>query len=885
MDKGMDVHLEQPILKIPIFLKESQGIERKLEPVSFGIPFKKGQAFDIAHLAIYDGKMQLPVDIEATAYWSDKSIKWAFFNSQIDLTADKKKSLTLTKATDPIKPSGSISVTERSNSIYIHTGTTKFILGKNCLVPISSAMTIINEEPNYFESAKVVLKDAENSHLVINTLNHRIKTSGNGLKVDLMLEGVFLDSNNSKTGLSDTNDAITFLSHLTFYAGKSLFKWQFTLTNPNAAVHPGGKWDLGDAGSFYFNDLSVEIPLPKASIIYYKEQPDSNWYKADSQKFSFFQCSSGGNYWDSPNHVNFKGDIPIKFKGFCILNGKNKPISGKRASPLIAITSNEFNFSAQINNFWQEFPKALSLKDDKLRLSLFPEEFGNSYELQGGEQKTHSVFFDFSDNKDALLWCANPIETSFSPSYISLTNAVPWLSSDLVNNPLTQLIHEKGLYGTDNFFAKRETIDEFGWRNFGEVYADHENLGRKCDIPLISHYNNQYDPLFGFIRMFLQSGEPRWFELMNDLANHIVDIDIYHTDQDRYEYNRGLFWHTDHYLDAETCTHRTFSKHHSAAYQDHTGGGGPGDEHCYTAGLVTHYFLTGCQQSKTAVINLARWFINLQEGQGLLLERIQQAKKKDLVIFKRVMKGEQLAKIKYPLTRGTGNYISTLMDAYSLTEERHYFELVESVIRQTIHPNEDISLRHLENKELNWSYIIVLQSLAKYLEIKSGMDEYDNNFYYARDSLLNLTEWMIKYEHPFLEKPDILEFPNMTWVAQDLRKAHILFITSQYTEKHDVYIENARYYLDYVVQKLQNNEESKYTRILVLLMQNQGPEGCFPLTSIDKNKYRQIDTLRYGKAPRFSLLDVVTDLGFDLLQRLMKISISKEMAWLKYRIG
>ena len=46
---------------------------------------------------------------------------------------------------------------------------------------------------------------------------------------------------------------------------------------------------------------------------------------------------------------------------------------------------------------------------------------------------------------------------------------------------------------------------------------------------------------------------------MNELANHVVDIDIYHTTRDKAAYCGGLFWFTDHYLDAATSTHRTYS--------------------------------------------------------------------------------------------------------------------------------------------------------------------------------------------------------------------------------------------------------------------------------------------------------------------------------------
>ena len=41
--------------------------------------------------------------------------------------------------------------------------------------------------------------------------------------------------------------------------------------------------------------------------------------------------------------------------------------------------------------------------------------------------------------------------------------------------------------------SQREVIDEYGWRNWGDMMADHETDGyvQSWDVP-ISHYNNQY---------------------------------------------------------------------------------------------------------------------------------------------------------------------------------------------------------------------------------------------------------------------------------------------------------------------------------------------------------------------------------------------------------
>ena len=51
--------------------------------------------------------------------------------------------------------------------------------------------------------------------------------------------------------------------------------------------------------------------------------------------------------------------------------------------------------------------------------------------------------------------------------------------------------------GPNSFFSRREIIDEYGWRHYGEVYADHENAYYSGVKPLVSHYNNQYDLVAG----------------------------------------------------------------------------------------------------------------------------------------------------------------------------------------------------------------------------------------------------------------------------------------------------------------------------------------------------------------------------------------------------
>ncbi len=155
---------------------------------------------------------------------------------------------------------------------------------------------------------------------------------------------------------------------------------------------------------------------------------------------------------------------------------------------------------------------------------------------------------------------------------------------------------------------KREVIDEYGWRHFGDIYGDHEAVFHKGPEPLTSHYNNQYDAVAGLAYQFLRSGDARWWRLMRELAAHVIDIDIYHTDRDKSAYNHGLFWHTFHYVDADTGTHRSYPKAAKVC------GGGPANEQNYATGLMLHYFLTGDALARETAIGLAQWVIDRDDG-------------------------------------------------------------------------------------------------------------------------------------------------------------------------------------------------------------------------------------------------------------------------------
>src|SRR5262249_1975788 len=159
------------------------------------------------------------------------------------------------------------------------------------------------------------------------------------------------------------------------------------------------------------------------------------------------------------------------------------------------------------------------------------------HELQGGERKTHTFFAAFGRDgiSDVPLdWARSPLVARLPPPQYCASGAVPYLlpAADDGHADYLALV-ASAVEGDDTFAQKRERVNEYGWRTFGDLSADHENVYYKgARRPVVSHYNNQYDAVFGFGVQFMRTGDLRWWRFMNELASHTADIDVYHTSED-----------------------------------------------------------------------------------------------------------------------------------------------------------------------------------------------------------------------------------------------------------------------------------------------------------------------------------------------------------------
>ncbi len=603
--------------------------------------------------------------------------------------------------------------------------------------------------------------------------------------------------------------ALDVICRIEVFAGLPVVRLRVTLHNPRSAEHPGGLWELGDPGSVLLEQVSLAIAPPadaraeRVSCAIDRESPMT----IVEQPFRLHQESSGRPNWESPVHRSRTGVASPRYRGYRMTSG-GLTREAPSASPIVRVDTPAGSVCVTSRLFWEVFPKAYAVSDEGvLAVDLLPADRSEDHELQAGEQFSHELAMAFDDDPLALEWVRTPSTPMVDPAWWAQAGDVSHLSmSSDPGHPYEQLVRA-AIDGHDTFQAKRDRIDEYGWQHYGDLYADHENGAAGDRPPIVSHYNNQYDGIAGLLVQFMRSRDPRWWELARDMAAHVRYIDIYATDGDKSAYNNGLFWHTYHYVDAGRASHRSYPKAPGVA------GGGPSIEHNYSTGLMLHYLMTGDRDSRDAVLRLARWTIDMDDG--------------GRTIFRYLSRGATgLASATGGVDyhgpgRGPANAIQTLLNAVRLTGDRAWLDKAEELIRRCVHPHDDLEARNLLDAERRWYYTVFLQALGRYLAFKTERGEEDATWRYARASVLHYARWMVLHEYPYLEKPEILEYPTETWAAQDMRKCDVLDLAAKYAETSDErerFIERARYFFEQSVSTLHRWPTRTWTRPVVLML-------------------------------------------------------------------
>jgi hypothetical protein len=796
-----DRALPVPVLTVGVRSVPSRS--EMCEPITVGVPFAAGAVHDARDIALRDENgTSVAVQALPTEAWPDGSVRWALLDLVAAGGSPRGRSYRIAIEPAANQPPGSrLAIVSDPSGVVVDTGAATFAFRCGSAFPFACASVGTTAVLDEAHQPALVLTDTTGRESRATVTRVTVEQQG-ALRSTVRIEGT--------AGVSRRSPLVEVIARVECFAGSGAARIAITVRNPRRARHSGGLWELGDEGAVFFRDLSLRVPLQDGMRATCAAELDAAFEPVDTD-CELYQDSSGGDAWRHETHVNRDNVVPCQFRGYRFRT-RYRERKGLRAAPALVLTQPAGAMRLAVPQFWQNFPRAIELEPRGLDVRFWPRQAAGDHELQGGEQKTHRLVLAFGDDpiaRDAVWWGRAPASASMAPGWYSAAGAVPFLTpaADDTDPRYRQLV-DQAIEGDTAFESRRDVIDEYGWRNFGDIYADHENPFAKDPAPIVSHYNNQYDAVGGFAVQFMRTADPRWSRLMTELATHVEDIDIYHTDRDKAAFNGGLFWHTYHYVAAGRSSHRSYPR------RDGVCGGGPGNEHNYAGGLRLHWLLTGDPLSREAVISLANWVVNMDDGTKTVLRWLSPSDTG-------LASASNTADYHGP-GRGAGNSILTLLDGHRLTGDARYLAKAEQLVRRCIHPSDDIAALTLLDAERRWSYIVFLQALGKYLDYKIERGENDRMYAYGRDALLHYARWMAAHEYPYLDKPDILEYPTETWAAQDIRKGEVFTFAAQHAGggERTRFVERAAYFVDASLSALIASPTRALTRPIVLLLSN-----------------------------------------------------------------
>lgn len=782
-----------PVVARAVVRPPSPAVTPRREPLTFGVPIGRGRLADESRLVAVAGR-PWPTAARVLERWPDGSIRWVLLDVDAELTG----AATAVELRDDLAPpagprltvtraGSAVTVTDEAIALTADPADARLVVGlQHHGVAIATGAAPF-----------VTLRDAAGAPLDVRFSRLEVEHES-ALRVVLRATG---------TATVDGGE-LTVVVRVTLLAGWPTAGVELALHNPRAAEHPGGFWDLGDPGSMRLQCAGVAWVLADAPSSVRVVLTNGDALRPVALPFSVVQQGSGGQNWTSRVHVNRDNVVALDGPGF-VADAGGARTTGERAEPWLACDGRDGSFVVTAPQFWQRFPKGLEAgADGRVQCWSLPPG-GDVHEIQGGERCDFawSVACGRPGDDDPAPWRRQPSTVLPEIASVAEVESLPALLPVAagVNDGYETLV-AAAIDGDDSFLAKRERIDEYGWRHYGDLYADHEN-GDTPGREFVSHYNNQYDAVLGLTLQALRHDDHRWWQQADDLARHVARIDVYWTSRDRAAYNGGLFWHTGHYTDAATSTHRCYPRHSGLS------GGGPSNEHCYSTGLLLHHFLTGDPTSRDAVVSLGEWMIAIDDGRQARLP---------LPWLSHAPTGGASATVSpdyHGPGRGPANAVLALLNAYRVTGDPRFTAKAEALVRRVVHPDDDPAAHDLLDVERRWSYTVMLQALGRCLFSGAGDAALRD---YMRAVLLRYARWMAEHEYCYLDKPEVLEFPTETWAAQDLRKSEVFDLAAWQAPAADErtrFLERARYFHARSVATLAAMPTRTRTRPLVLLLQ------------------------------------------------------------------
>lgn len=557
-------------LAININLLEEAGIARQPARIRVGVPFPQGRVFQTKHLTLRDntGKIR-PAQFAVMTLWPDQSLKWVLtqFDAELNPKANLNWTLTAGPEAAPAPQPSPLRLTETDSAITIATGALNATIDKRQFAFAELAKP--GQESSRLRLA-AVLRDEQGRPFTTAALppsSIRIEEQGPE-RIVIRVEGNYGNDAGEKL--------MSYIARMTFHRQSSIM--ELAWTHLNSEINR----EFTDVTSL---DLELTAASPARALEVAGADLQGNPFSGnikltpDRPNLAIFQR----NDLEAEASGALRGLIPALDAGKARINGS------------VAADFADSRLTVGFQDFWQRWPKAVTLADNRLTFGILPRQPSADF----GQDLPFWLVFPFCEGKYRTKWGMAFTERISIDVGGATSRAEMAANRDL---PVIAVIpaawyHQCQVFGDvsvpngkqfaawDEWFENcandilnmRERQREYGYFNLGDTFGER---GRNWT-------NNEYDPAHGLFMQFVRTGNRKYARLGLETARHQADVDIVHAYPDPYYIganHQHSIGHTGQWSQVPlraTWTHRYDG--HTSAENGHTWVEGMADAWCLTA--------------------------------------------------------------------------------------------------------------------------------------------------------------------------------------------------------------------------------------------------------------------------------------------------------------
>ena len=480
-------------------LEVAQSCERAW-PVTVGVPFKKGAVSNIGSIRVVDSSNRpVPTQVAAQSRWDDGSIQWALLDYEGDGVSDCAVEFgkSVRNETD-----GKVRVRSSRRHVEVVTGPLRVRIPRDrTVIPGLVEVRQDGSSRSMGDATAVTAVDAVGRAYRSGAPDSlTVETSG-PQRATIRLE-VTHRSRGSRVCLRS-------VFRLHFFSGSRRVRVEHTVVN-----------DVSDLDFERVQSLSLCIPVEvgNAPVLQSKGRHSraacARIEQLDDNRFDSYEASGARRR-------------------------AQRVAGGRRSNGAASVTGDRGSVSVAIRDFWQNYPKALTLAANSIVVEVLPSLdssryprggeledrlyyylLDGHYKLRKGISRTSEFWISYGQDEAADLADAVASPPIYRAPLSHFNDSDAWTRFPPKNPSPYPEYEEWVAAARDAYEEDRQTTRAYGMLNFGDWFGERKyNWG-----------NMEYDTPWCFLQEFIRGGDVSFFRWADEAASHLVDVDTCHAD-------------------------------------------------------------------------------------------------------------------------------------------------------------------------------------------------------------------------------------------------------------------------------------------------------------------------------------------------------------------